>query len=970
MKSRMFGWQRIVLLAALLPAAGAAQGTPGRPLPRTPGSRSLVPTGSVQPNSVQPSSVQPTSAQPGSVQLLREGWQLASACDDKDPLETISTTSYSPRNWIATPVPSTVLAAQLASGSFDSLAGTPGVALSTGTRFDPFFGMNLRRIPGTDYPIGTFYSNQQIPPGSPYICGWLYRRSFATPAIPGQHTFLRFGGINYRGELWVNGRRVAGQSDIAGAYRRYEFDVTDFVHPGDGNVVVVETFAPGAKDLGINWVDWNPCPADKDMGLWGEVAVVTSGAVTVRSPAVTTHFADDTLRSADLTVTALLANHGITPVRGHLRGRLTGVRTPVAFSVPVTLAAGEEKELLLTRSELPELHIEQPEVWWPYGLGSQHLNRIDLSFTVEGSPDANVTEIPTDTASARFGIREASSELDALGHRLFRINRHPILIRGGGWSPDMLLRESPERMREQFKLVRDLHLNTLRLEGKLETEQFFDLADEQGVLVMAGWCCCDHWEHWKDWTATDLEIATASLRAQLLRLRSHSSLLVWLNGSDGPPPANVESAYLQVEKETRWPNAIISSASATPTLPTGKSGVKMLGPYDYVVPSYWLRDQVKAGGAYGFNTETSPGPAVPDVAELQRFLPPDKLWPINSTWDYHTGGGKYKSLAVINRAMANIYGPPGGLEDYTRTADAMQYDAERAMFEAYGRNKYTSTGVVQWMLNNAWPSLIWHLYDFYLQPGAGYYGAKKANEPVHVQYGYDDRGVAVVNSLFTPVSGLHASADVYGTDGKLLWHGEGRADVAADAVVRVLTVPAALLHPDALVLVRLRLRNNAGKSLGTNDYWVSGTETEFDWPKTDYTHTEPSVFESLAGLRRLPLASVATRMLPPTAREPVRLELHNTSGAIASEITMESRRADGTPYDALMWSDNYVILMPGERRVLTATPLDPGTSAALSAIQVSGWNIPPTTISVQQRTMSQRSGHSPPTADGSEETIR
>ena len=92
-------------------------------------------------------------------------------------------------------------------------------------------------------------------------------------------------------------------------------------------------------------------------------------------------------------------------------------------------------------------------------------------------------------------------------------------------------------------MVRDMNLNTIRLEGKLETEEFFHLADEQGILVMLGWCCCDHWEHWKDWTPEDLTIATASLRSQMLRLRHHASLLVWLNGSDNPPPADVERAY-------------------------------------------------------------------------------------------------------------------------------------------------------------------------------------------------------------------------------------------------------------------------------------------------------------------------------------------------------------------------------------------------------------------------------------------
>ena len=99
--------------------------------------------------------------------------------------------------------------------------------------------------------------------------------------------------------------------------------------------------------------------------------------------------------------------------------------------------------------------------------------------------------------------------------------------------------------------------------------------------------------------------------------------------------------------------------------------------------------------------------------------------------------------------MKAIYGPPRDFDDYNRKAQAMAYDSERAMFEAYSRNKYqSSTGVIQWMLNNAWPSLIWHLWDYYLQPGGGYYGVKKACESDHVMYSYDDRSVDVINSTY------------------------------------------------------------------------------------------------------------------------------------------------------------------------------------------------------------------------------
>src|SRR5262249_763249 len=163
----------------------------------------------------------------------------------------------------------------------------------------------------------------------------------------------------------------------------------------------------------------------------------------------------------------------------------------------------------------------------------------------------------------------------------------------------------------------------------------------------------------------------------------------------------------------------------------------MTGPYDYVPPSYWLID-TKQGGAYGFNTETSPGAAVPTPNSLKKFIPADHLWPMerrksrlsgarqpslgDKIWNFHSGSGKFKRLVETHNAAVNEqYGPPKDLDDYNRKSQAMVYDSERAMFEAYSRNRYTSTGVVQWMLNNAWPSLIWHLYDYYLEPAGGYF---------------------------------------------------------------------------------------------------------------------------------------------------------------------------------------------------------------------------------------------------------
>ena len=219
--------------------------------------------------------------------------------------------------------------------------------------------------------------------------------------------------------------------------------------------------------------------------------------------------------------------------------------------------------------------------------------------------------------------------------------------------------------------------------------------------------------------------------------------------------------YLRILKDCDWPNPSVSSASGKST-PVGQSGMKMTGPYEYVAPAFWYLD-TQQGGAYGFNTETSPGPAIPPIESLRLMLPEDHLWPVDSVWEYHAGGMS-DTLSVFTEALDKRYGASTSVEEYSRKAQMQAYEAHRAMMEAYGRNKYTSTGVIQWMLNNAWPSMIWHLYDWYLRPGGSYFGVKRACEPLHVQYSYDDRSIVVVNSYYKHFPGLKVAAQVYNLD--------------------------------------------------------------------------------------------------------------------------------------------------------------------------------------------------------------
>ena len=856
----------------------------------------------------------PVCAAAAVVQPLRDGWRLQSACTVKAEGAAVSVEGFSVEDWIRTSVPSTVLAAQAAAKLIP----------------DPYYGMNLRDIPGTGYPIGHNFSNLPMPSDSPYRCGWWYRTEFAVPVLTGrdQRVWIHFGGINYRGEVWMNGKRIADATTVAGAYRVYDFDVTDAVKPGGKNVLAVETFAPTEKDLGINWVDWNPCPPDKDMGLWGAVNLETTGPLTVRSPMVVTHFRDDSLTTAELTVYAELHNAAAREIKGVVSGSAAGIR----FEQPVQLAAHEDKTVVFTPQQFPSLQVRNPRLWWPYSMGEPHLEHLSVSFNEQG--------VKTDEQSVEFGIREITSELTSNGSRLFRVNGRPILIRGAGWSQDMLLRSDERRLRDQIRMVRDMNLNTIRLEGKLETEDFFKLADEQGILVMLGWCCCDHWEHWKDWTPDDLVIATASLRAQMLRLRKHASLLVWLNGSDNPPPANVESAYLKVEADTHWPNPVLSSATGTPTTVTGESGVKMTGPYDYVAPSYWYVDRFNGGG-FGFNTETSPGPAIASLASRQKFLPDANAWPPTANWSFHNGGGEFTSLKALDEAMTDVYSKPASAADYERVAQTMAYDSERAMFEAYGKNKYFSTGVIQWMLNNAWPSMIWHLYDYYLDAGAGYFAAKKACEPLHIQYSYDDRSIVVVNSTYQPVDGLQASVHVHGLKWNELFSTTMTVNASADSSQRVVSVPENMyIGPERVFFIDLALSDSSGRVVSRNFYWVPGTLTNFDWNRTDYTRTPALRHEDLTALANLPQAQIEASA--DIEGHKICLRLKNASNALAFQVRAAARTSSGGLIAPVFWSDNWIELTPGESTELTAQL--PEDTSETPVIQLDGWNISPATI--------------------------
>jgi exo-1,4-beta-D-glucosaminidase len=847
---------------------------------------------------------------------LHKNWRIQSSCETKATGERISVAGFDAASWHKADIPATVV----------------GALVTDKTYPDPDYATNLDSFPGMSHSNKHLFANEDMPDGSPFKCSWWYRTEFHSPTDAAKNVWLNFLGINYRANIWVNGQKIADTNDVAGTYRAYEFNVTKFLKQGTTNALALEIFAPEKYDLGITWVDWNPTPPDKNMGIWKEVFLTTSGPVAVRNPFVSSKL-DSGYKSAELTVSAELRNASQDSVKGVLHAELEGI----ALQQPVELAAAESKIVTFSPGQFPKLKLAHPKIWWPYQMGTPNLNTAKLHF--------EIGKQISDTASVTFGIREVTSELTDKDHRLFKVNGRKVLIRGAAWAPDLLFRWSSAKLDADLTYVRDMHLNTIRLEGRLDRDEFFDKTDKLGILVMPGWTCCDAWERWKHWEGDQNRVAAASLRDQITRLRNHPSVFVFLNGSDNPPPPDVEQTYLGIEKELGWPNPVVSSASEQKTTITGPSGVKMTGPYEYVPPDYWLED-TQAGGAYGYNTETSPGPAIPPRESLEKFIPKEHLWPIDDVWNYHAGGERFTNVNVFTDGLTKRYGEPTSLDDYERKAQAMTYDGERAMFEAYGRNKYTATGVIQWMLNNAWPSLIWHLYDYYLVPAGGYFGTKKACEPTHVQYSYDDNSVNVVNSTYEALKGMKITAKIYNLDAKEKAAKDIKLDIAADSSTKAFDLPT----PEGLsttYFLKLELHDAAGKRIDDNFYWLSTKPDTLDWAgRSDTVYTPQKDFSDLTGLSALPKAklTIAKSTRVAGSEHWMTVSVTNNGSSVAFMIHPRlTRGKGGDDVVPVFWSDNYFSLLPGEEKTVTARFSSSLLAGATPALIVDGWNLDPVT---------------------------
>ena len=854
---------------------------------------------------------------------LADGWQIRAAAEVTGDGAALSTPGFDAAGWLATSVPATPMAALVANGRYPDL----------------YVGTNLERV-----------STEQ------FAGPWWYRTEFelSKREVAGAARLV-FEGINYRANVWLNGVRLASSDEIVGAFRVHSLDLAGRVRPGV-NALAVEVLPPQPGDFTIGFVDWNPRPPDRNMGLWRPVVLRLTGPVSVDEVFVRSDVDLDTLATAELAVDVLVANHGDEAVTTTVRGELEGQ----AFQTEVALEPGQQTVVRFTAEEHPLLRLEAPRLWWPHTLGRPELYSLRAT--------AFVDDRVSDATDVTFGVREVGTYFNPEGHRGFTVNGRPVLIRGGGWVDDLLLADTPAKLEAQIAYVKHMGLNTIRLEGFWgSSHTLYDIADREGVLIMPGWSC--QWE-WEDYLGTpvderyggvltpeDQALVAASLDDQVRYLRNHPSIFTWVLASDLLPHPDLERTYgakLAAADGTRPP---LASCGWVTSEVSGPSGVKMNGPYDWVPPRYWYEDRER-GGAYGFNTETGPGPQPPPLESVKKMIPPEHLWPIDEVWNYHCGRNEFNQMNRYIEALDRRYGPSASVEEFLRKAQAASYEAIRPMFEAFAVNRPLTTGVIQWMLNSAWPEMYWQLYDHSLMPNGAFYGTRAACQPLNLAYNYHDRTVHLVNDT---LARREAVATVRALDLQGREFEKTTREVAIDGGSSSMLLSLAGLEPPTPVwFLDLRLADREGLEVARNFYWLSTTEDVLDWEGSLWFVTPTKSFADFTALNQLPEVAleVEAGVERPAPDLEIWVRLTNPTDAVAFFVELRFVNARDESYLPVLWDDNYLTLLPGEERLVRARLPHAGALDG-AAVTIAGWNVPETAAALSAGTAtSSRQGSS------------
>ena len=811
------------------------------------------------------------------------GWQLQRASEVQAGGVEIASPAYKAEGWVTATVPGTVLTSYK----------------NVGALADPNYADNQLMISESFFNSNFWYRNEfQVP------------QSFKRDRV-----FLNFDGINWKANVYLNGKQVGR---LEGAFIRGKFDVTDCVKEGT-NVLAVEIIKNahigaikeknkqstdfnggilGADNptfhATIGW-DWIPTMRGRNIGIWNDVFLTTTGKVTVQDPYVQTQLALPDTTQARLTAEVVVKNYDGRDVSGVLQGKVGDV----TFEQPVELRAGEERTVVFDADRFPQLQVKNPRLWWPNGYGTPYL--YDANFTFK------VGEEVSDARDFKVGIRQMTFNEDGGVLNLY-VNGRRFIGRGGNWGfSESNLNYRGREYETAVAYHADMNFTMLRnWVGMIGDEELYDACDKYGIMI------------WQDfWLANpadgpdpyypDMFIANAE--DYVKRIRSHASIGLYCGRNEGFPPETIDKALRRIVKEEHPGMHYISSSA--------DDVVSGHGPYRMLPAKTYFTLET---GNDKFHSERG----MPNVLTYESFLrtySPEGIWPQSDQWgmhDYTLEGAQ--GATSFNEIIATGYGQPESAKEFADLAQWVNYDGHRSLFESRSKNRM---GLLMWMSHSCWPSMVWQTYDYYFEPTAAYFAIKKASEPLHIQWNPATDEVEVVNYHAGLRPGLKARVQVLNMDATVAWEKEVTVDSREDTTEKCIK----LEFPDGLSqvhFIKLTLEEN-GKAVSENFYHRSKVENNYQ------------------ALKQLPKVSLRAQTQYDKGddgewKAEVTVENRSDAPALMVRLNIVGDK-DGKQFLPIFYSDNYFALLPGETKVVRVHWKDVDTRGNAPLLKVSGYNV-------------------------------
>jgi hypothetical protein len=792
-------------------------------------------------------------------QLLVGGaWRIQRANFVKDAGEALSKPGFHDAEWLVATVPGTVLT------SYANVSAIP----------DPNFGQNQLHISDS-----YFYSD------------FWYRTEFKAPAKTSeQFAWLNFDGINWKAEVFLNGEKLGR---IEGGFMRGQFDVSQKILPGSTNALAVcieknatpgsckqKTYEICAKNGGalgsdnptyhasIGW-DWIPTMRGRDIGIWGDISLSVTEAVTIENAFVSSKLPLPDTSSADLAVQADLINHQAHPFDGTLQFQLADIK----IQQRVQLAANERKTVTLDPATNPSLHMKDPKLWWPVGYGDPHLYDAQISLEAGGNQ--------IDKKAFKAGIRHTTYSEDGGALRIW-INGRRFIARGGNWGfGESMLRYRAREYDAAVRYHREMNFTMIRnWVGQISDDAFYEACDRHGIVVWQDFWLANPWDGPEP---DDNELFLSNVKDVVLRIRNHPSVGLYCGRNEGFPPPPLEQGIRKILGDLH-PGLHYIPSSADEV-------VSGHGPY-WANPAAFYFDVADKK----LHSEIG-APNIPSLDSVRMMMPKKALWPQALDWGLHDfclqgamGGAGFRTI------VENSYGGATSVEEWIRLAQFINYDTYRAMFEAQSRYRM---GVLLWMSHSCWPSFVWQTYDYFFEPTAAYYGCKKGSEPLHIQWNCAAETIEVVNYSAGKATGLTATVEILNMDGKQVDLKTASLDSAEDSTTNCIDMK----YPAGLSPVHfLRLALKRGTETLSSNFYMRGLQ------QNDFR-----------AIRQLPAPKLAatTSVQQKGDRWVLSTNVHNTGPSPALMVRVKAvRQKTGDRILPAIYSDNYIALMPDESRTI------------------------------------------------------